>query len=81
MSRDDTWNGNVFVQRLPPQGVTIETQTYFLQLLAAGRPENPEAVGRKANHTSIGKFKKDIAVLYPNAHSSRFKQGNQLITD
>ena len=50
---DNAWNCNVFVQLLPTQGITVQSQGHLLELLIRRLRQQSETIGREANYPMI----------------------------
>lgn len=65
-------HGDVFVKRLPPQGVAVQSKRHLFELLSGSDTQQPKPVGRKVQDVSICKLKEDIASLHSGPDSRRF---------
>ena len=72
MTGDDARYGDVFVERFPTEGVTVQSQGYLLQFLIRRIGQDLESIRRETDDASISQLDEDGSFLGPCSDGDGF---------
>jgi hypothetical protein len=72
MTGDDARYGDVFVERFPTEGVTVQSQGYLSQFLLRRIGQNLKSIRGETDNAAIRQFDEDGSFLGPCSDSGGF---------